>query len=699
MLRDDPWNVYTYDQGTGKFLFVWEWLECCTDGMILGPVPDEAQKSFTVTYEGDCSNMVGLAQGTRISMWNPRGAAYSALATNECSDPASQTASWIHYDVPMDQTCGTAHQGIQVHAYPCNEWDEDGDGAIDDDSGACAQFSGSSHVIAHPDWPHGPEAAAGNCGECTSQPHCGWHEATSTCRFCDDATNPVLLLHGGGTCGVCSGIIDAYSCMCEPGCGWAPHVDGTYGGTCISGTPDYPSVQSVFVVQWETKGCPAKSCPVDGPRSQCYRASYNEKHHFASSGAYQMEYAVLPATSYPAHHPQVTRGAQDGNAAPEACDQVPAADWWSRPNFDRDEFEDAESLPGAEVFFAFDFPMAFASNTGYEASESMVTFLVQGDDCETYLLVLVDKDHDGTGGFLQIDLSTTGVSGDPVAFQNDPTNRPDSFDSVVSNGAGGKLVSWAWQPDYNDGMVVGPLPMSADWSVTMNVITKETRGLDTFKIGTYDAERCDLGFVTASIQKATTKWGGLRFDAMECTGWCQRYEDCSSCTKDEQCQFYNGECVAADAYVYSYGCPRPANPPTTKVMERWAESYERESTIDGCDSASVIRLGLPASLDMSCPCSSRYRYWITVYDADNMQPVYTLEAVPPRLDYQYTFVDLCAEKEGEDWQLENGHEYHIYSYLCIAQGTLGRDDCSPVQIETITTNMKPPPPSPPPPSS
>ena len=66
--------------------------------------------------------------------------------------------------------------------------------------------------------------------------------------------------------------------------------------------------------------------------------------------------------------------------------------------------------------------------------------------------------------------------------------------------------------------------------------------------------------------------------------------------------------------------------------------------------------------------------------------------IPPRLDYQYTFIDFGPT-------LTDGTTYHAYSYLCIQQGTLKRDDCSPVQIDTFTLSLSPPPPSPPPPAA
>jgi len=704
MLRDDPWNKYTYEAATGRYKFHWYWLECCTDGMVLGPMPDATADNigFNITYEADCSKMVGLDQGTRISMWNPRGPAYNpgACAGTQLRQPVAgvqKAASWIHYDVPMDQTCQWT-SGIQLSALPC----------ID----ACSRFS--------------------NCGECNSQYECGWDDYSNTCHaFCQKPASQLTIY--GETCSVCSSKNNAFDCMCEPGCGWAPldkAADGSMG-VCISGTPDYPSNQSVTVVQWETKGCPADCspvstspatptsphcCPREAPKMQCYRAAYNEKSAFASVRLMD-EYGVLPSTSYPAHHPKVALEVAGGASAEAA---LPHLDYWSRKGTKSvSGGQPPEVVKGSVAFFAYGYPNDYSSNTGYESDNSMVTFLVQGDDCQTYILVLVDRPGDGSGGYLQLEMTTTGAPfnatecgavgsgtrGAPIAFLNDPQgfaeNRFDAYDTC-SNG----IVSWEWDGCCNDGMVVGPLPYGRDWSVNMKVLTKETRGLDTFKIGTYDAERNDIGFVTANIRKATTKWGGLQYDSMECTNWCQRYTDCASCFRDEQCQFSaeHGGCIAADAYIYDFGCARPANALTTKIMQRGGEAYERESRLDGFDSQLMIRYGLPAHLDMTCPCAQRYRICVTIYD-ENMQPVAGLGSssessklglqavcVPPRLDYQYTFIDFGP-------QLQDNAKYHAYSYLCVEQGTLARDDCSPVQIDTFTLQLAPPPPSPPPPGA
>jgi len=682
MLRDDPWNTYTYVPASGSnddyYYFTWNWLQCCTDGMILGPMPTFAQ-GFNITFEGDCSTMQGLEQGTRISMWNPFGPPYNPTTTGGCQQGTSgKFSNWVTYDVPMDMMCEET-KGIQVGGQRCDI--------------VCPFFT--------------------DCGSCQSNRGCGWDEADNSCK---SKCLVAGLTEYGTTCSVCSAITDPFACMCEEGCGWAP-LDGA-SGLCISGTPDHPSDQSVTVVQWQTKGCPAdcsheylggtdvhnphdrpilggvrdyytSCCPRKAPKMQCYRAAYNDKHAYAGISLTE-EYGVLPATAYPAHHPKVKAFGSDEKA------HLPARDFWRRYEA-RPNLQPAQTYNGSVVFFAYDYPDKYSSNTGYETSDSLVTFMVQGDDCQTYILVLLDN-TDNTGGTATIDMTSTDAPCDPVIFRNDPQDQFDSDDVENWHACGQGQITWKWEPGYNDGMVVGPLPYGVDWSVLMK-LEKQSRGLDTFKIGTYDSDRNDIGFVSADIRKATHRWGGLKYDAMECTHWCQRYSDCSSCTKDESCTFSSahGGCIAADAYIYDYGCAHPAEAPETRIMFREPDSFERESVLDGWDSGMVIRFTLP-SVDMSCPCSTRYKYCSTIYD-ENMSPIYRMDCTPPRLDYPHTFVDLPTDNENNgETVLQDGGTYHVYSYLCVDQGTLNRDDCSPVSKQTLTISISPPTPSPPPPS-
>jgi hypothetical protein len=345
----------------------------------------------------------------------------------------------------------------------------------------------------------------------------------------------------------------------------------------------------------------------------------------------------------------------------------------------------------------------------------MVTFMVQDSSCENYILVLVDKAGCGNGGYIDMDFTTCGLSAlaDPIAFLNDPHGSNgvrDAADTTTYNAGdaandycGNGTIHLQWTGEYNDGFVVGPLPFENTWSVNMKLSTHKQSGetLETFKIGTYDTYRNEVGFISSNIKKSTGNWGGLQYDAMECTDWCQRYYDCETCSKDHQCSWLSvttnhnlkdingGGCVSKDAYIYDYGCPTPEFAPITKFMHRTEAAYEREGFFDGFDAAAVLRFSYDSRLNMQCPCSHRYRYFATLYDPATMEPVYQIDGAELRPNAEHTFVDLPPALDGKT--------YKIHSQLCIAQGTLGRDDCSPVKIDTFTVDLSPPPPSPPPP--
>jgi len=462
---------------------------------------------------------------------------------------------------------------------------------------------------------------------------------------------------------------------------------------CISGTPDYPSDQNVTVVQWETKGCPGTTCEPLQPRSQCYRAAYNEKHAFASVKLND-EFAVKPATSLPYGHilNTLTSGTTDpatiGWPAPLLPGQV---EWFSLPYKENIAFDSSsiEQVASGVAFYAYGYPDASNSNSGYEERGSMVTFMVQDTSCQSYILVLIDGEN-SPGGCVDLDLKTSGViPADPIAFRNDPQSVAGSLDSSsFSPTTGMGSVSLTWSAGFNDGLVLGPLTMEDDWKMNIQVSNTCSDGrkpnLDTFKFGSYDLHKNEVGFSAANIKKATAKWGGLEFEAMECTTWCQRYaDDCSACVKDDQCQYSaeHGGCVAADAYIYTFSCPRPMYAPFTKVMYRDSlAARDREDTYDGFQSTTLVRYSYDSRTDMSCPCSSRYRYEATVYEYPSMRIVYNAPSTPVRLDTEHTFVDFPGATLGA--------VYHIYSYLCVDQGTLSRDDCSPVKVDPLICNVQ-----------
>ena len=716
------------------------WLECCTDGMVIGPLPrpDRDNMLFNITWEGHCDNMVGLEQGTRIQQWQPF---YNG-------------GSWIHYDVPMYQSCFET-KGIQMSARSCDLW--------------CATFD--------------------NCGECSAQLDCQW--VGGACAMIHQYAASGTAFHENRCCSDCAAITDSNECINQKGCGWAP-----FENTCVSGTPDFPC--GIYtVIQWE-------------PPSHCYAVSWNEKRAFASFTLTEQQ-GIIAVTQYPEDHPKIVdavascqpgqqTGGQPmlnpvGDTTHGPLDHVTYTNgqhteflWGANPgatyvttahsygppgtyshdahsdyladaakqlqehndwiasglgrrrklNFDDDDglrrpwphlidstirtpdywsrtgatsCVDPTSLlvNGSEVFYGYNYPNAFSSNTGDENSGSVVMFLIVDSLGDVYMIMTIDAAHDGSGGFLQLDIDSTGGVGhgfDPVKFMGPPHDHltnggvaepsrdtrdgytPGVIDSwnQYSNGS----ISFGWDACCSDGMIFGPFPKT-EWSLNMKVVTKETRGLEDVHVGTYDAEKNDIGYLTIPIKKATTAWGGVQLDATDCTTYCQRYTDCSVCGRDPACQFApnNGGCVAAAAYVYDFGCPRPAYPLITRFISRNDDAYIREAAIDGYDSSVLLRVTLDR-VDFTCPCDEVYRISVAIYSAA-MSPVIVLEDIRPRIGHRHTFVDLPG--------LQNNTVYNIHSFLCFKQGTLGRDACSPVKVDSyrliLPSNAYPPPSAPP----
>ena len=116
MLRDDPWNKYEYVSSGNYYNFHWNWLQCCTDGMILGPMPSSTTP-HAITYEGRCAQMKGLESGTRISMWNPYGPAYNSAGTGMPTGcgVTGVTAHGIQQLDPLRRSDGPLVRGYAGH--------------------------------------------------------------------------------------------------------------------------------------------------------------------------------------------------------------------------------------------------------------------------------------------------------------------------------------------------------------------------------------------------------------------------------------------------------------------------------------------------------------------------------------------------------------------------------------------------------
>ena len=733
MWRDDPWNSYLYKpQSEGNdahVLFSWHWLECCTDGVIIGPLPRRDYNPWDLVFKQRCHKMEGLEQGTRIYQWSP------------------YEEKFKHLDVPMHQSCvpdwdakdadtESGYDGIKVECMSCDVY--------------CAEFT--------------------NCGECTANVYCGWNDHTGTCEDVSNSTRidtsyipdkiagsvhhyTSSLTTDSRGCSVCSNITNEFECTTQAGCGWAYFK--TTGPKCVSGTADYPSCttgEGCTTVQWE-------------PPSLCYVASYNEKKAFAAAGHALAEKSVInPVTSYPEDHPKVADGVapratcksrrreltsavgpyetfQGGDPetfrgslkpkrvgldpegldadgvdfnANQPCAFIPgdvrmlcedgrghinADEFWSKSGNQGCD-GDVEDVLGAVAFYAYGYPLNYSSNTGNERHNAIVSHLLVDAEGDVYMIVTIDKAHDGSGGHLDLDMETTGIPAKyPVQFFDDPqeyeqTDRyewgvPDNntvggsytYSSAFKNGT----FSFEWTDYGGDGFVFGPMPVT-EWSINMAIDGKNTRGLDSFIVGSYNVRKNDVDYaLEAPIKKAQHSWGGVQIEGMSCTKMCQMYTDCEECSKDENCKFSAPDgCVSKASYVYefahldAYGntlkCQGASKAPEMKVMVRNETELVDSGTV-------TIRVGAQG-LDERCPCSSQYGVFIVVYSW-NMTQVALAENIPVREGKRYTFVDVPG--------LANSTWYNYYAYVCLMQGTLMRDECSPAARESGKLNFNFPP--------
>jgi len=716
MWRDDPWNSFLYNQITGYAEFSWHWLECCTDGIIIGPLPRSSLNPWELVFSQRCHKMDGLEQGTRIQQWHP------------------YDQEFIHIDVPMHQSCVPPSSpaadgvdeygsfgGIRIGCEPCDEY--------------CGRFT--------------------ICGECAANLYCGWDDVN---RVCVDGTQNdgqtafntsyvpekysagdmfTQYIYDTAGCNECTALTSEYECVSTPGCGWA-----YFEGTCCSGTPDFPSCPDATVVQWD-------------PPNQCYKAAYNEKRAFAGTSL-EEEQTIYPVPSYPADHPKVADGVADCGSRRKrklqdpayatfqgggglfeyddftdateyndnqpcayipgtlkmACEngygEIPATDYWSRKGeqgcpYDADTGSgdaSVKAVTGAEAFYAYGYPRNYSSNTGNERHNAIVSHLIVDTKGEVYMIVTIDKAYDGSGGNLVINMETTGITTQaPVVFFDDPEEPlydhlnggadlnldgtfavPGNYEysSEYNNGT----FSFHWNDYAGDGFVFGPMPPS-DWTINMAVERKYTDGLDSFIVGSYDSTKNDLDYVTTvPIKKAQEAWGGVQLEGTSCTGMCQASygSDCTACMKDENCKFSasHGGCISQASYVYEFTtedyrgrttrCTGATQRPDLKVMQKNQTLYpgtETENTV-------VVRIGAEG-MDTRCPCSSLYGIFVAVYTWD-MRLVEVAENIPVRDGKRYTFVEIPG--------MHNDTYYNYYAYVCMMQGTVMRDDCSPAAIES-----------------
>ena len=194
-----PWNATT---ASGSFY--WKWGTCCTDGMILGPLPD---KNFKLNFKVTTHNPELV--GVRFGSW----------------DETAKSLSFL--EVPMAQAGGDSG-GIALTAFTCLDY--------------CASLA--------------------SCGQCTASKYCGW--CGNTCvphtesAKCTAATIPFT--PPGACCADCTAISDPFSCIAKQGCGYSFVTN-----TCLSGIPAKPCTATADTPQFMLSPSPPPPSPPPSP--------------------------------------------------------------------------------------------------------------------------------------------------------------------------------------------------------------------------------------------------------------------------------------------------------------------------------------------------------------------------------------------------------------------------------------------------
>jgi hypothetical protein len=313
-----------------------------------------------------------------------------------------------------------------------------------------------------------------NCGECAADSQCGWSNADATCRAVYAGSDPydVTFNLNIGTlatqrcCDICSAHSYEHACINEPGCGWAP-LD--FGGVCISGTPDFPCMGNLTVVIWdevhsggdcwagfEEELGPAGRRLQSGVKACTGAGMINNTHHskveyldiHAHHGVnqlvvkyntvalgsplveldreewYMTSYTVIkkmePITVYPDGHPKYTIAVDTAKWDGLWYDRnfgIPHKDTWCL-NGDGPEGVEAscvQELYGAEAFYAYGFPKPWSTNSGIDRHDAIVVYQLVDSIGESYIMGHVDRSNDGSGGTLDLRITTQGMS--IVSFQ------------------------------------------------------------------------------------------------------------------------------------------------------------------------------------------------------------------------------------------------------------------------------------------
>eukprot|EP00854_Cymbomonas_tetramitiformis_P013020 gene13020-15382_t len=279
---------------------------------------------------------------------------------------------------------------------------------------------------------------------------------------------------------------------------------------------------------------PPLSPPSPPALELCYRVSYNLSNTL-------VEHLLKPVSRFPSSHPKLALGVCP--PASNASDFIPAISEYAS---DHDSPEECVTVPGAEAFYAYDYPVEHSANTGNERADTMLLYFTV-DDAKNVSFVLVNDVPDSDGGDVHAHIHVEPASAGrdlQLIVADDPTNmqwgRPDNWDQcdpastsrdcyAYDSAQGRGSMKWSWAACCTDGMVIGPLPYE-EFCFDLQVLRHD--GITRLELGSY--AEADNTIETIEVPIEALAYGAIRVCAFTCEDFCAEYNTCGECTSSSE---------------------------------------------------------------------------------------------------------------------------------------------------------------------
>ena len=158
---------------------------------------------------------------------------------------------------------------------------------------------------------------------------------------------------------------------------------------------------------------------------------------------------------------------------------------------------------------------------------------------ETFLVISLSMADNPSGGRCKVKIDSPNLAKQGVEIQL--CDDPDECEGYKGNWnpqkGQGIVGTFAWPAHAADGVVMGPIPNE---NYCLNVQFLDVRGLNKFKIGSYNEDTRDLDFLEYTVKEAKE---GFAICGYSCNTYCARLASCGQCSADPNCGWCDNACV------------------------------------------------------------------------------------------------------------------------------------------------------------